>query len=124
MERSWPKELFYHRDHCWVKVENNNQVIIGLDEFFIKKAGEINKVKLPFEGDEIKVNESFGEVLTVSGDIKVVAPLSGEIMEVNLNLEDDPQVLMKDPYQEGWMMKVIASNLEDEIEMLIKGKSS
>jgi glycine cleavage system H protein len=118
----FPDELYYHRDHCWVKVEISDKVIIGLNEFFIKEAGEIINVDLPYEGEEIEMGKVCGKIQSSKWIGKIVAPVTGEIMEINLELEENSRIMNQDPYGEGWIMRVSASNLEDEIEELLKGK--
>lgn len=118
-----PNNFYYHKGYCWVKIEINDHVIIGLDEFFIRKIGEIVNIELPFEGEEINEGKTCGKVQSSKKSRKIIAPISGEIMNINVELENDKDILNKDPFGKGWLMKVIASNLEKDLKKLIKERA-
>lgn len=121
-EYNMPDDLYYHEQDTWVKVEDGN-VKIGMTDFYQKLAGETTYVDLPFEGDEIAQGDTCGKIQSAKWVGKFVSPVSGEIVEVNQNLEDDCSLINKDPYGEGWIMVVKTSNLEEELKNLYHGDS-
>lgn len=116
-----PDELYYHNDHAWVKVEADKTVRVGMDDFYQKSAGDTTYIDLPFEGDEIEQGETCGKIQSAKWVGKFVSPISGEILEVNEELEDDCTLINKSPYDKGWIMKVKPSNLDDDKKNLVTG---
>lgn len=115
-----PDELYYHEEDTWAKVEDDN-IRVGMTDFYQKMAGETTYVDLPFEGDEIAQGDTCGKIQSAKWVGKFVSPVSGEIVEVNQNLEDDCSLINKDPYGEGWIMVVKPSNLTNELNVLFHG---
>ncbi len=118
-----PDELYYHDEHAWVKQESGDLVTVGMNEFYLKLAGDTTYIDLPFEGDEITQGETCGKIQSSKWVAKLVAPLSGEVVEVNSALEDDPTLMNKDPYDKGWVFKVKPANLGDELTKLHHGSA-
>jgi glycine cleavage system H protein len=118
-----PDELFYHSEHAWVKKESDELVTVGMNEFYLKLAGDTTYIDLPFEGDEVSQGETCGKIQSSKWVAKLVAPLSGEVVEVNSALEDDPTLMNKDPYDTGWVFKVKPAKLADELGTLHHGDS-
>jgi glycine cleavage system H protein len=116
-----PEELYYHEEDAWVKVESDGTVTIGMDDFYQKQAGDTTYVDLPFEGDTIAQGETCGKIQSSKWVGKFVAPISGEIIQVNSELENDCRLINKDPYGAGWIVKVKPSNLEAELKNLAHG---
>jgi glycine cleavage system H protein len=120
---NFPDELYYHSEHSWLKVEDDGTVTIGMNDFFQKAAGDITYVDLPFEGDEVEAGEVCGKVQSSKWIGKLVAPVSGEITEVNDDLDSDATLINTDPYGEGWIIKIEASDLDEELGKLFHGES-
>ncbi len=116
-----PEDLYYHKEHMWVKVEDG-KAIVGITDFNQKAAGELSYIELPMEGDEVSKDEVVGSFETGKWLGKIYAPVSGTITRVNTDLEDDPSIVNKDPYGEGWMFEIEMSN-PDELNELMKGDS-
>ncbi len=116
-----PEDLYYHEEDAWVKVESDGTVTIGMDDFYQKQAGDTTYVDLPFEGDTITQGETCGKIQSSKWVGKFVAPISGEIIQVNSELENDCRLINKDPYGAGWIIKVKPSNLEAELKNLAHG---
>lgn len=116
-----PDELHYHLDHAWVRVEPDGKVRIGMSDFYQKLAGDTTYVDLPFEGDAIKQGETCGKIQSSKWVGKFVAPISGEIVEVNRTLEDDCTLINKDSYGKGWIILVKPANLDAELKNLYHG---
>ncbi|MEW6188905.1 MAG: glycine cleavage system protein GcvH [Actinomycetota bacterium] len=112
--------LYYTKDHVWAKVEGEN-VRVGADDYAGKTAGEFTYVDLPFEGDEVEQGETLAKVQSSKWVGKLAAPVSGEIVEVNEDLDRDASLLNKDPYGKGWIALIKATNLESELRNLISG---
>ena len=114
-----PDELYFHKEHMWVKVEGDTAVV-GMDDFSQKLAGELSFIELPMEGDEVSKDEAVGSYETGKWMGKIFAPVSGEVVEVNEELEDDPSIVNQDPYGKGWMFKLKMSD-PSEVDTLMKG---
>jgi len=109
-----PDDLYYHADHAWAKLEPDGRVRVGMNDFFQKAAGDIVYVDLPFEDDEVSQGETCGKVQSAKWVGKLVAPVSGKIVEVNGELESQSTLINKDPYGAGWIMLVQPSDWEGE----------
>ncbi len=102
---NFPEEFKYTEDHEWVLIEDD-VVTIGITDFAQDQLGDIVFVELPEVGDSLEVGKSFGVVESVKAVSDVYAPVSGEVVEVNEELPDDPEVLNTSPYDDGWMIKL------------------
>lgn len=115
-----PDELYYHEDHSWARVDGT-RVTVGMNDFFQKEAGDIVFVDLPEEEDEVSQGEVCGKIQSRKWIGKLVAPVSGEIVEVNKELEEDTSLINTDPYDKGWIIVIEASDLDAELEKLMQG---
>lgn len=100
-----PDNLHYSKDHEWVRVEGA-VAVIGITDHAQEQLGDVVYVELPKPGESFSANESFGSVESVKAVSEIFTPVSGEIAEVNGSLSDEPEKVNKDPYGEGWMIKV------------------
>lgn len=116
-----PDALYYHDEHAWAKLEDDGKVRVGMNDFYQKGSGDIVYVDLPFEGDEVEQGDTCGKVQSSKWIGKLVAPVSGEIVEVNEALDSDSTLINSDPYGEGWILLVEPSNLEEDLESLHHG---
>lgn len=116
---SMPDELFYHKEHMWVKMEGDIAVV-GINEFSTKLAGEISYIEMPEEGDEVEQDQVIGTIETGKWMGKIFAPLNGEITEINEDAEDEPEMINESPYQKGWLFKMNVSD-PSQVETLMKG---
>jgi glycine cleavage system H protein len=115
-----PDELYYHEDHSWARVDGT-RVTVGMNDFFQKEAGDIVFVDLPEEEDEVSQGEVCGKIQSRKWIGKLVAPVSGEIVELNEELEEDTGLINTDPYEKGWIIVIEASDLDAELEKLMQG---
>jgi glycine cleavage system H protein len=120
-EYNFPDELYYHKDHAWVKIEPDNTVRVGMNDFYQKSAGDTTYIDLPFEGDTVSQGETCGKIQSAKWVGKFVSPISGEIVKANTELEDDCTLINKSPYEKGWIMIVKPSNLKEELALLYHG---
>ena len=116
----FPDELYYHEEHSWARVKDG-KVVVGMNDMFKKEAGDIVFVDLPEEEDEVEQGEVCGKIQSRKWIGKLCAPVSGEIIEVNENLEDDTGLINEDPYGDGWIISIKPNNLENELDNLIHG---
>ena len=114
-----PEDLYYEENHYWVRPEDD-LVVIGMDDFGQKLAGEIVYVQLPFEGKKLKKGKKFAQVESGKWLGKVFAPLNGILVESNEALETNPALINEDCYGAGWMFKVRPADM-NEAESLIHG---
>ena len=117
---NFPDKLYYHIDHAWVKIESSKNVRVGLNDFYQISAGEITNIDIPFEGDEVAQGKTCGRIESGKWIGKFVSPVSGEIIEANIELELDPSLINKSPYKKGWIVVIKPSNLDEEIKTLFK----
>jgi glycine cleavage system H protein len=115
-----PDELYYHEEESWARV-NGTKVTVGMTDFFQKEAGDIVFVDLPDEEDEVSQGEVCGKIQSRKWIGNLIAPVSGEIVEINEDLEDDTSLINTDPYGKGWIVVIEASDLDSELENLIHG---
>ena len=116
-----PDELYYHKDHAWVKVQDDGTVKVGMNDFYQKSAGDTTYVDLPFEDDEVEQGETCGKIQSAKWVGKFVSPVTGEVAEINEELEDDCSLINTDPYGEGWMIVIDMSN-PGELDSLISAE--
>ena len=119
--KNLPKELYYHQDHAWAKIESDGTIRVGMHYYYSVSAGETTYVDLPFEGDDVSQGETCGKIQSAKWVGKFVSPVSGEILQVNEELEDEPTMINSKPYDEGWIMVVKPSNLDEDLQNLRHG---
>ena len=116
-----PAELKYTKEHEWIKVDGNI-VVVGITDYAQGELGDIVFVELPSVGTEVKAMEPFGTIEAVKAVSDLFSPVSGKITEINPALEDDPMVINRDPYGEGWMIKVEIGD-PAELDGLLNGEA-
>jgi glycine cleavage system H protein len=116
-EESYPSELRYHPEHDWARIDGDTATL-GITWYAQDALGEIVHYEAPDEGATVTAGESYGEVESVKAVSDVIAPLSGEVVEVNESLADAPETINEDPYGAGWMVKIRLSD-QGEVESLL-----
>lgn len=101
----FPVDLKYSKDHLWVKVEGDG-CRIGITDYAQDALGDVVYVELPQVGARINKGESFGVVESVKAVSDLIAPVSGSVVEANMQLSDNPQWLNEEPYGKGWLLRV------------------
>lgn len=112
-----PSELKYTKDHEWIKVEGD-VATIGITDFAQGELGEIVYIEIETEGETLDIEEVFGTVEAVKTVSDLFMPVTGEIIEFNPKLEDEPELVNTDPYGDGWMIKVKVSDADELAEAL------
>src|SRR3989337_816263 len=114
-----PEDLYYTKDHTWARVEDDGTVTAGMDAYGAKAAGNIEFIDLPMEDDEFETGEAFGSIESAKWVGGLLMPVGGSVIAVNESIEDDLGLLAEDPYGEGWLIKIKANNLKDDLKTLI-----
>ena len=112
-ELDLPENIRYAEDHEWARLEGE-KIRVGLDDYAQDQLGDIVFVELPQVGDSFKKNEEFATVESVKAVCECYLPVTGEIIAVNKDLEDSPELMNESPYDRGWMVEV---NPDDSSEM-------
>ena len=102
---SYPEELKYHREHDWARVDGD-EAVLGITWFAQDALGELVHFEAPTQGSKVAKDSSYGEVESVKAVSDVIAPLSGEVLEVNQSAIDAPETINEDPYGEGWLIRI------------------
>ena len=100
-----PADLLYNKSHEWLRVEGD-EAVIGITHFAQEALGDITYVDLPAVGDTVSAGEEFGSIESVKAASELYAPASGEIVAANDALADAPELVNKDPFGEGWMLRI------------------
>ena len=110
--------LYYTKDHEWAQIMEDGTVLVGISDYAQKELGDLAYVELPEVGKEVSKGDVLCEVESVKAVSEVYAPVSGEVIEVNEELEDTPEKINEDPY-DAWIAKIKPSNLEEELKDLM-----
>jgi glycine cleavage system H protein len=113
----YPKDLKYTNEHEWVRIDGD-VAIIGITSFAADQLGDVVAVELPEEGDKVTKGEVFGSVESVKAVADLFAPVSGTVSRVNTPLNDSPEYVNEDPFDEGWMIEVEMSDPEEADELM------
>jgi glycine cleavage system H protein len=116
-EESYPDDLKYHREHDWARIEGD-EATMGITWFAQDALGELVHFEAPAVGAEISKDAAYGEVESVKAVSDVIAPLSGEVLDVNQRAVDEPEVVNEDPYGEGWLVRIRMSNSSDVDDLM------
>jgi glycine cleavage system H protein len=102
---SYPDDLKYHREHDWARIDGD-EAVLGITWFAQDALGELVHFEAPTAGSNVAAGRSYGEVESVKAVSDVIAPLSGEVLEVNQAVVDAPETVNEDPYGDGWLVKI------------------
>ena len=115
-----PSNLLYTEEHEWIRIDGD-VAVVGITDFAQSELGELVYVEVETVGETITAGEVFGTVEAVKTTSDLFMPLSGEILELNGELEDNPEVINESPYEGGWIVKIKLSNPE-EVESLLSAE--
>ena len=114
---SYPEDLLYHREHDWARVEGA-EAVLGVTWYAVDALGELVHYEPPVEGATLMKDAPYGEVESVKAVSDVIAPLSGEVIEVNRKVVDAPEIVNEDPYGEGWLVRIRLSEPSEREQLL------
>jgi glycine cleavage system H protein len=106
---TYPDDLKYHAEHDWARIEGG-EAVLGITWFAQDALGELVHYEAPSEGDTVTKDSSYGEVESVKAVSDLIAPLSGEVLEVNQKVVDEPETVNDDPYGDGWLVRIRLSD--------------
>jgi glycine cleavage system H protein len=118
---AYPEDLKYHREHDWARIEGD-EAVLGITWFAQDALGELVHYEPPNEGDTLAKDSPYGEVESVKAVSDVIAPLSGEVLEVNQQVVDEPETVNADPYGDGWLVRIRVSE-PSEAESLLDAEA-
>ncbi len=113
-----PEDLYYSNDFEWIKIEGD-KVRMGITDYAQKQLREIVYAELPEVGTEVKQNEPYGTLESVKAVSDLVAAVSGNVEEVNVEVQSKPELLNEDPYVKGWLVLLKPTNLQAELTNLM-----
>jgi len=116
-----PGGLHYTESHEWVRLEDDNVVIVGITQYAAERLGDIISLEMPEKDEEVHRNTACGEIESVVEVTEFNSPIDGTILEINEALNDNPELLNSDPYEAGWMMK-IAAKTPSELDRLMSAR--
>ncbi|MFZ7125235.1 MAG: glycine cleavage system protein GcvH [Desulfobacterales bacterium] len=108
-ELNLPEDLRYTKDHEWAKPDGD-QILVGITDYAQDALGDVVFVELPEVGETFEAGDEFGSVESVKAVSELFMPIGGEVMSVNDELADSPELVNQDPYRKGWMLKIKASD--------------
>ena len=117
-DESYPDGLRYHPEHDWARIEGD-EATVGITWFAQDALGELVHFEAPEPGATVRKDASYGEVESVKAVSDVIAPLSGEILEVNQKVVEAPETVNDDPYGEGWLLRIRLSD-PSEVDALLE----
>jgi glycine cleavage system H protein len=118
---SYPDDLRYHREHDWARVDGD-EAVLGITWFAADALGELVHFEPPAAGATVTKDGAYAEVESVKAVSDVIAPLSGEVLEVNQKVVDAPETVNEDPYGEGWLVRIRVSDA-GEVDSLLDADS-
>lgn len=116
--------LFYHQNHCWAKVENSDEVRIGIDGILARLVSQIKTVALPQEGEIVTQGQCFAHIIQEKHILQLISPLTGTVASANQRLKKNPQLLVHDPWDAGWLVTIKPENLEHDLKALMFGRKA
>jgi len=114
---SYPDELRYHPEHDWARIDGD-EAVLGITWFAADALGELVHFEPPAVGATVTKDESYGEVESVKAVSDLIAPVSGEVLEVNQEVVDAPETVNEDPYGAGWLIRVRLSDPSEVDDLL------
>jgi glycine cleavage system H protein len=117
---SYPDDLLYHAEHDWARIESD-EAVLGITWYAADALGELVHYEPPDEGSTVSRGTSYGEVESVKAVSDLIAPLSGEVLEVNQKVVDAPETVNEDPYGDGWLIRIRLSEPDERDDLLEAG---
>ena len=117
---NFPENIKYTTNHEWIRVEGS-MGWIGITDYAQGELGDIVYIELPGVGAKVEQGKSFGTIEAVKAVSDLFAPVSGEVVELNAEVKDHPEIVNKDPYGKGWMIRIMIKN-KSEVDKLLSAQ--
>ena len=114
---NFPQNLKYTNEHEWIRVEGDI-AYVGITDYAQEQLGDIVFVDIPTVGETLEANETFGTIKVIKTISDLFLPVAGEVLEQNESLEENPELVNKDPYGEGWLIKMKPADIKDIDDLL------
>ena len=114
-----PEALLYTKDHEWIQLHEDNTATVGITDYAQESLGDITFVEFPSAGESFNRGDTFGVVESVKAASDLYMPLDAEVLEVNDDVDSEPELLNSDPYQQGWLLKIRPTDTS-QVEALLK----
>jgi glycine cleavage system H protein len=114
---SYPEDLLYHPEHDWARI-SGPEAVLGVTWFAVDALGDLVHFEPPAVGATIAKDRSYGEVESVKAVSDLIAPLSGEVLEVNQKVVREPETVNEDPYGDGWLIRILVTEPAERDELL------
>jgi glycine cleavage system H protein len=114
---SYPEDLLYHAEHDWARIDGD-EAVLGITWYAADALGELVHYEPPADGATISKDQSYGEIESVKAVSDLIAPLSGEVLEVNSKVVDEPETVNEDPYGDGWLVRIRMTNGSEREQLL------
>ena len=119
-----PEGLHYHRGHTWARLVSPDTAVVGVDDFARHVVGHVNRVKPPRVGNWMRQGAFGGRLRCAAGETDLIAPLEGEVIEVNDEVRHNAAAVNEDPYGRGWLYKVRTANMAANVRNLLDGSTA
>ena len=113
-----PEALFYTKDHEWIQLHKDSTATVGITDYAQESLGDITFVEFPMPGESLKRGDTFGVVESVKAASDLYMPLDAEVLEVNDEVDAEPELLNSDPYQKGWLLKIRLTDPSQVVALL------
>ena len=117
-----PEALLYTKDHEWIELHSDGTATVGITDYAQESLGDITFVEFPSAGESFKTGDTFGVVESVKAASDLYMPLDAVVLEVNDEVDAEPELLNGDPYQKGWLLKISLTDVS-QVESLLKADS-
>ena len=114
-----PEALLYTKDHEWIQLHQDGTATVGITDYAQESLGDITFVEFPLAGESFNTGDTFGVVESVKAASDLYMPLDAEVLEVNEEVDAEPELLNSDPYQKGWLLKISLTDAS-QVEALLK----
>ena len=114
-----PEALLYTKDHEWIQLHQDGTATVGITDYAQESLGDITFVEFPMAGESFNTGETFGVVESVKAASDLYMPLDAEVLEVNDEVDAEPELLNSDPYHKGWLLKISLTD-PSQVEALLK----
>ena len=113
-----PEALLYTKDHEWIQLHEDSTATVGITDYAQQSLGDITFVEFPMAGESLKRGDTFGVVESVKAASDLYIPLDAEVLEVNDEVDAEPELLNSDPYQKGWLLKIRLTDPSQVVALL------